>query len=235
MLWGGSIGELEIRRSKRGGRRLKGRFPYGKRAVLSDGGRNGGRPKKEAFAPRALSYRVEAPDKEIHLLVGHDFNKPLASKLTGTMRLTDTPEALTFEADISPEIAATSYGRDVLAQIDTGLAYGISPGFRLPPPRAVAKPEIITQEPNDGTIDEDGEPRRGALIRTILAALLYELSIVTRPAYKSSTIESDGPVDEDGDGIDDNTGEPIVARNWELDEPSGLILPKPHALARWRL
>jgi phage head maturation protease len=236
MLWGGSIGELEVRRSKRGGRRLKGRFPYGKRAVLSDGGRNGGRPKKEAFAPKALAFRVEAPDKEIHLLVGHDFNKPLASKLTGTMRLTDTPEALTFEADISPEIAATSYGRDVLAQIDTGLAYGISPGFRLPPPRAVAKPEIITQEPNDGTIDEDGEPRRGALIRTIVSALLYELSIVTRPAYKSSSIESDDePVDEDGDGIDDNTGEPIVERSWELDEPSGLILPKPHALARWRL
>jgi phage head maturation protease len=152
------------------------------------------------------------------------------------MRLTDTPEALTFEADISPEIAATSYGRDVLAQIDTGLAYGISPGFRLPPPRAVAKPEIITQEPNDGTIDEDGEPRHGALIRTIVSALLYELSIVTRPAYKSSSIESDDePVDEDGDGIDDNTGEPIVERSWELDEPSGLILPKPHALARWRL
>jgi phage head maturation protease len=236
MLWGGSIGELEVRRSKRGGRRLKGRFPYGKRAVLSDGGRNGGRPKKEAFAPKALAFRVEAPDKEIHLLVGHDFNKPLASKLTGTMRLTDTPEALTFEADISPEIAATSYGRDVLAQIDTGLAYGISPGFRLPPPRAVAKPEIITQEPNDGTIDEDGEPRHGALIRTIVSALLYELSIVTRPAYKSSSIESDDePVDEDGDGIDDNTGEPIVERSWELDEPSGLILPKPHALARWRL
>jgi hypothetical protein len=77
MLWGGSIGELEVRRSKRGGRRLKGRFPYGKRAVLSDGGRNGGKPKKEAFAPKSLAYRVEAAKKEIHLLVGHDFNKPL--------------------------------------------------------------------------------------------------------------------------------------------------------------
>jgi phage head maturation protease len=242
MLWGGVIGELEVRRSKRGGRRLKGRFPYGKRAVLSDGGRTG-RPKKEAFAPKALAYRVEAPDKEIHLLVGHDFNHPLASKLTGTMTLVDTPEALTFVANISPEIAATSYGRDVLAQIDSGLAYGISPGFRIPPRRAVPRAEIITEEPDDGTIDEDGEPRRGAVIRTILQALLYELSIVTRPAYKDSEIEADEgddePVDEDGDGIDDNTGEPITARSWTPTK-SGLLVPEPpeaglrRTLNRWR-
>lgn len=239
MFWGGCIGELEVRRSKRGGRRLKGRFPYGKRAVLSDGGRTG-RPKKEAFAPKALAYRVDAPDKEIHLLVGHDFNRPLASKLTGSMVLTDTAEALTFEANISPDIAATSYGRDVLAQIDAGLAYGISPGFRIPPRRAVPRAEIITEEPDDGTLDEYGEPRRGALIRTILQALLYELSIVTRPAYKDSTIDADGePVDEDGDGIDDNTGEPITERSW-IPTQSGLLVPEPpeaglrRTLSRWR-
>lgn len=239
MFWGGCIGELEVRRSKRGGRRLKGRFPYGKRAVLSDGGRTG-RPKKEAFAPKALAYRVDAPGKEIHLLVGHDFNRPLASKLTGSMVLTDTAEALTFEATISPDIAATSYGRDVLAQIDAGLAYGISPGFRIPPRRAVPRAEIITEEPDDGTLDEYGEPRRGALIRTILQALLYELSIVTRPAYKDSSIDADGePVDEDGDGIDDNTGEPITERSW-IPTESGLIVPEPpeaglrRTLSRWR-
>ncbi|MCT8989014.1 HK97 family phage prohead protease [Chelativorans sp. SCAU2101] len=238
LLHGGVIGELEIRRSKRGGRRLKGRFPYGKRAVLSDGGRTG-RPKKERFAPRAFSYRVEAPDKEIHLLMGHDFNRPLASKLTGTLQLRDTPEALTFTADITPEIAATSYGRDVLAQIDSGLAYGISPGFRIPPRRAVPNAEKIEQEPDDGTIDEDGEPRRGAIIRTILSALLYELSIVTRPAYKESTIETeDEPGEEEEDGEEEDN-EQIAARNWEMTK-SGLIVPEPpdaglrRALARWR-
>lgn len=188
------MGDLEVRAARNGRRKLRGRFPYKKRAVLSDGGRKGGRPQKEEFSPRAFAYRVNAPDKEIHLLVGHDFNRPLASKLTGTMKLVDTAEALTFEAEITPEIAATSYGRDVLAQIDSGLAYGISPGFRLPPPRRVAKPETFT--------DEGHDPSRGmfnALIRTINAALLYELSIVTRPAYKESTIEAlpdDGEDDE---------------------------------------
>ncbi|MBN9007332.1 MAG: HK97 family phage prohead protease [Rhizobiales bacterium] len=206
------IGELELRAASKGRRRLRGRFPYKKRAVLSDGGRKGGRPQKEEFAPKAFAFRVNAPDKEIHLLVGHDFNRPLASKLTNSLRLTDTAEALTFEADISPEIAETSYGQDVLAQIDSGLAYGISPGFRLPPPRRVAKPEIYT--------DEGHDPARGmfnARIRTIFQALLYELSIVTRPAYKETDISSDKSDDEP------KTDEEKKAAGWVWK--NGILVP----------
>ncbi len=218
------IGELEIRASKSGARKLRGRFPYRKRAVLSDGGRKGGRPQKEEFAPRAFAYRVNAPDKEIHLLVGHDFNRPLASKLTNTLTLTDSDEALTFEADISPDIAATSYGADVLAQIDSGLAYGISPGFRLPPPRRVAKPEQFT--------DEGMDPARGmfnASIRTIFSALLYELSIVIRPAYKESEIAADNVP------VPDNKQEPKtdvekIADGWTWQ--NGILVPPPQTITR---
>lgn len=236
MLFGGfDPAELEIRKRRNGSRRLRGRFPYRKRAVLSDGGRNGGKPKKEQFAPGAFAYRVNRPEEDIHLLFGHDYDKPLASRGTGTLTLKDTLEALEFEADITPRIADTSHGRDALALIEAGLSIGISPGFRLPPPRAVPadQAEKIEQEAYD--------PARkmfGATIRTVLAALLYELSVVTSPAYKEATVEPDDddePVDEDGDGIDDNTGEQIAARNWKLDESSGLIVPRPHALARWRL
>ncbi|QWG11026.1 HK97 family phage prohead protease [Bradyrhizobium sediminis] len=228
------IGELEVRASPRGGRKLRGRFPYKKRAVLSDGGRNGGRPQKEEFAPRAFGFRVAAPDKEIHLLVGHDFNRPLASKLTNSLRLTDSDEALTFEADIAPEIAATSYGIDVLAQIDSGLAYGISPGFRLPPPRRVKTPEKFT--------DEGMDPSRGmfnASIRTIFSALLYELSIVTRPAYKESGISAADAPDKQEPQTDDEK----VAAGWTWQ--NGVLVPPPTSLVtvptfapvlkRWRL
>jgi len=216
MQFGLGIGDLEIRRRRDGSRRLRGRFPYKSRAVLSDGGRKGGRPQKEEFAPRAFAYRVDAPDKEIHLLAGHDFNRVLASKLNGTLTLTDSDDALTFEATIVPEIAATSYGSDVIAQVDSGLAYGISPGFRLPPPRAVAKPETFT--------DEGYDPARGmhnALIRTISAALLYELSVVTRPAYKESTISADPP--DDGSDLTDD--EKIKA-GWTYDA-NGKLVPPP--------
>ena len=63
---------------------------------------------------------------------------------------------------------------------------------------------------------EEEDPALGrAIIRTILAAVLFELSIVTRPAYDEANVE---------------------ARNWQVDSDTGLVVPaKPNALARWRL
>jgi HK97 family phage prohead protease len=186
ILFGASETGLELRRQADGSTRLAGRFPYNRLAVLSDGGRNG-RPRKEQFAPRAFGFRVDQPSEEIHLLVGHDFAKPLASRGAGTLRLTDSDEALTFEATISQAIAETSFGRDALALIAAGLAVGLSPGFRLPPERAVPRDqaERIEEEPMR---PEAG--MHGALIRTILQALLFELSIVTRPAYDAAQVEA---------------------------------------------
>lgn len=237
MLFGGfAPGELELRKRRNGRRRLRGRFPYKRKAVLSDGGRNGGKPKKEQFMPGAFIYRLSLPpqDGDIHLLFGHDYDKPLASRATQTLTFDDTEEALNFEAEITPEIADTTHGRDALALIESGLSVGISPGFRIPPPRAVPanQAEKVEQEAYDPSRD-----MYGALIRSIFAALLYELSIVTAPAYKDASVQTNDdnqPVDANGDGIDDNTGQPITARSWEITE-SGLAIPKPHTLARWRL
>ena len=187
MLYGFTT-ELATRMEADGSRTLSGRFPYGKTATLSDGGRRG-RPRKEKFAPKAFEFRVEQPDADIHLLVGHDFDKPLASKLSDTLKLTDTAEALTFEARILPNIAETQHGRDILALLTSGLAVGLSPGFRIPPERAVEDAETVEQEPDNGEPDENGDPQRGALIRTVLAALLFELSIVTRPAFDEAQVE----------------------------------------------
>jgi uncharacterized protein len=184
MLWGAHGGGLELRRADDGSHRLQGRFPYGKPAVLSDGGRTG-RPQKEIIEPRAFSYRVDLPDEDIHLLVGHDYDMPLASKKTGTLSLRDTAEALVFNAIITRSIAETTHGRDALALIGAGLAVGISPGFRIPPERAVPKAETIEEEP-----DRPEEGMHRAIIRHILAALLYELSVVTRPAYPEAQVEA---------------------------------------------
>lgn len=191
MLWGGvaDSGGLELRRAPDGGVKLAGRFPYGVPAVLSDGGRDG-RPRKELFESRAFAFRIDNPLEDIHLLVGHDYDHPLASRGTGTLSLRDTAAALIFEATITRAIAETSHGRDALALISAGLAVGISPGFRVPPRRAVPEAEEIEEEPDDGTLDDQGQPRRGALIRRIKAALLYELSVVTRPAYPEAQIEA---------------------------------------------
>lgn len=202
------IGELEVRRSRRGRRKLRGRFPYRKRAVLSDGGKNG-RPQKEEFVPGAFTHSINNPDQDQHLLVGHSFDAPLASKNTGTLIFDDTEEALTFEAEISDAIAETSYGSDILKQIDSGLSVGISPGFRIPPPRAVAKAEVFT--------DEGYDPARGnhnARIRTILQAILFELSVVTRPAYKLATVALDP---------EEMTDEEKLAAGWVYK--NGILVP----------
>jgi HK97 family phage prohead protease len=227
------IGELEIRASRNGARKLRGRFPYKKRAVLSDGGKNGGRPQKEEFLPGAFSHSIESADQEIHLLSGHDFAKPLASKNTGTLVFDDTAEALIFDAEITPQIADTSYGSDVLKQIESGLAVGISPGFRIPPKRAVAEAEKFT--------DEGHDPARGmhnARIRSIVAAILYELSVVTRPAYSEATVELDAlgkPTDPEI--------QKLLDAGWTIS-PEGVLVPPPnqpltmrsaHPLRRWRL
>lgn len=190
MLWGGlADGGLELR--KRGSQALlRGRVPYNKPAVLSDGGRTG-RPRKEILESKAFAYRVELPEENIHLLVGHDYNRPLASKAAGTLVLRDSDDALTFEATITDEIAGTTWARDAMAAVSAGLMLGISPGFRIPPKRAVAEPERIEEEPDDGKPSPlDGRPQRGAIIRRIRQALLFELSLVTVPAYPEAQIEA---------------------------------------------
>ncbi|MGE0409151.1 MAG: HK97 family phage prohead protease [Amphiplicatus sp.] len=186
LLWAGLGGELELRQDANGAKRLSGSFPYRKRAVLSDGGRRG-RPQKEEFDERAFAYRVEDPQAEIHFLVGHSYDRPLARKLDGTLRLRDTPLALLFEAFIARELAEVSHVRDALALISAGLATGVSPGFRLPPERAVPREEAeeITEEPDN---PEEGEHR--AIIRKIKQALLFELSLVTAPAYPEAQVEA---------------------------------------------
>jgi hypothetical protein len=114
---------------------------------------------------------------------------------------------------ITPGIAATSYGRDALAMIGAGLAVGISPGFRIPPPRTVPNAETIEQERDEGP----GSENRGAVIRTVRQALLYEISLVTVPAYKDARAQ-------------------IEARDWALSAnmpglpDAGLRL----AFNRWR-
>lgn len=199
-------GDLELRARRGGGKAIRGRFPYRRRAVISDGGRNR-RPEKEEFAENAFAYRVNDETAEIHLLAGHRYDKPLASKLNGTLKLRDTVQALEFEATILPEIAETSHVRDALALLAAGLATGISPGFRLPPERAVPKDEAeeIIEEPDN---PDAGQHR--ARIRIIKQALLFELSLVTAPAYPEAQAETRQWAPDN----DANTALPAFLRRW---------------------
>lgn len=160
MLWGGNLGALEIR-AEGGATRLSARFPYGAETDLAPG-------RREVIAPRAFSARIEAGE-DIHLLAGHDYEKPLASRAAGNLTITDTDDALMIEATID---GGTTWARDFLAAHGSGLIRGLSPGFR---------------------VDQGGEriERRGAgVLRTITRASLFEISAVTRPAYPQAQIEA---------------------------------------------
>lgn len=167
---------FELRAAGDGTRRLSASFPYGKRAVLDAGG-NGRRPRKEQFAPGAFSFAIDDPERDIHFLAGHSFDRPMASKKAGTLILTDTPKALTFEAILTPDIQRTSWTQDFLAAYAAGVVGGISPGFRVAPIDGAESTE--DEDPAEGT----------ALIRTIFAAVLFELSTVTRPAYQETDVD----------------------------------------------
>ena len=195
-------GELEIR--ARGDRRtLSGVFPYNKTATVRDRGKR----RKERVRSRAFGWQlrrfqelqeelaqvikggVEQTQREIieeqleranvHVLSGHSFDKPLGDMLKGTARLTDSDDAVRFEVDLPDERDMPSYMLDVVKEIRTNRAGGVSPGFAIPPRNVVPDAEEF--------IDEPGNP--GVQIRVIKQAVLHEMSIVTRPAYGSTEVD----------------------------------------------
>jgi len=166
---------LELRRE---GKRpqIRGRFAYGDLATISDRGS----VRKERIMPGAFRFALDdEDDREINLLYGHDFNMPLASRNNGSLVLQDDDDALSFVATIASELLDVTHVRDALALLAAGLVTGISPGFRVPPKDVVKDAERLDPEP--------GNP--GVFIRTLLALVLYELSLVTRPAYATSQAE----------------------------------------------
>lgn len=166
MLWGGVAdgGALELRREENGGVRLRGRFPYEAETTLASG-------RSERFAARAFAARIDA-GADIHLLAGHDYEKPLASRAAGTLTLRDTDQALELDAVITAEMANTTWARDFLLAQGAGLVRGLSPGFQVTPG------------------GERIERRGDGLLRTVTSAELFELSAVTVPAYGAAQIEA---------------------------------------------
>lgn len=168
--WG--VYPVELRQE---GNTLAGVFPYGSQATMA----SRGRVRKERFEARAFRYAVEDSTRDVHLLVGHSYDAPLASKLSGSLTLDDSDDALSFRAALPAENDRPSWMVDALKGIVLGLMTGISPGFNVPPTSAVANAERLLPEP--------GNP--GVFIRSIAAAVLFELSVVTRAAYREASVQ----------------------------------------------
>ena len=181
----GAVWPLELRQV---GNVLTGTFPYGKLAVIA----STGRVRKERFEARAFAFAVASAVREVHLLVGHDYNKPLARKLNGSLILNDSDEALEFRATLPPEADRPTYMTDALAQQRAGLIGGLSPGFQVPPESTVPGAQRFIPEPGNA----------GVAIRSISSAVLAEFSLVTRPIYSETMVDLRSQAELDAEALE---------------------------------
>ena len=128
---------------------------------------------------RISELRQDLERRNIHILSGHSFDRPLGSLIAGNARVTDGDDAISFEVDLPDEARQPSWIRDAVLAVEAGLSVGVSPGFRVPPANVVPNAEELVPEP--------GNP--GVSIRVIKQAVLIELSIVTRPAYAETAVD----------------------------------------------
>ena len=117
---------LAIAEIRQEGEGLAGRFLYNEDMIVSDTDRR----RKQRIAPGAFTFALEAPDREVNLVLGSP-DRPLASKQAGSLKLRDTPTGLLFNV---PRLPRTSYATDFLALL-TGRAIvpGLVPFFLIPP------------------------------------------------------------------------------------------------------
>ena len=123
---------------------------------------------KETISKGAFT-RALAKGNDIHFLAEHDENKILASTRNGSLTLKEDDKGLLMKADISD----TTYGRDYHTLIKDGILRNMSFGF---------------------TVDKDkwSKDKDGTYKREVNDLTLYEVSVVTNPAYPQSTISARG-------------------------------------------
>ena len=181
--WAGS---LEIRQIG-GARVIAGTFPFNTLAVIND--RSGVR--KETISPGAFSFAINDSTRPIDMLVGHSWNRPIASRKAGTLAIREDADAVRFEATLPPEHLTPSWVLDAEKAIANGTMTGISPGFRVPPSSVVRGAEVLEAEV--------GNP--GVSIRRINAAVLREMSLTTSGAYVEAFAELRAEDFEDFNGV----------------------------------
>ena len=147
--------------ARRKGRGLRGSIPYNQTETVS----NTGSTRKERIAPGAFTYSIQDEEQEILAQIGTAPSQVLGSKKAGSLKLADSPTALTVEID---GVISTQYADDFLKQLNSGqFDLGIRPLYRT---EGVADAFTLEEEP--------GNP--GIMIRTVHNAVLYAVSFVHR-------------------------------------------------------
>ena len=118
---------------------------------------------REKIAPGAFTTTLGDGD-DVRALVDHDPSRVLGRNVSGTLKLEQNTQGL--KATIKP--ADTQAGRDILVSLERGDIDGMSFGFR-------------TRTDKWETID-------GEEIRTLIDVELFDVSVVTYPAYPDTSV-----------------------------------------------
>ena len=110
------------------------------------------------------SFARSVRDDDVRAFFGHDTSLVLGRRQAGTLRLSEDAKGLAVEIDL-PD---TTLGRDVRALIARGDVSGMSFGFEA--------------------VQEDWDFSRAMPRRTITDVNLFEVSIVSIPAYAGTSI-----------------------------------------------
>lgn len=123
----------------------------------------------EEIAAGAFRTALARPGTDVRLLFQHDTAMPLARQGNETLELREDSHGLAFTADV----LATSYGKDAVLAVRTGLVDGCSFGFTVR---------------RDEWTERSGMPHR----RITEIGELFEISIVSFPAYQDAAVEAFG-------------------------------------------
>ena len=160
---------------------IEGHFFYDVDTVISDREAHGGAGlahietrqragvRKSRVRPGAFRFALEDETREIQAVLGRTFERPIGSRLAGTLEIEDAADALTFRVRSMPD---TSYVADYRAQVAAGAAvHGVAALYRIPPPETV--PDAVAVIPEEGNAE--------VLIEVVNQAVLTGLAIITRP------------------------------------------------------
>lgn len=118
---------------------------------------------EEVIAPGAFAKSI-AENSDVRALFNHNWDKVLGRTKSGTLRLMEDSRGLKFEVDLPNTVAA----RDLAESMDRGDIDQCSFGF------------YATEE----TWDYSVEPA----LRTVHEVELYEISVVSIPAYEDTEV-----------------------------------------------
>jgi HK97 family phage prohead protease len=121
---------------------------------------------REVVQPGAFAKAILRDD--VRALINHDRGLVLGRNKAGTLRMTEDARGLRCEIDV-PD---TQYARDLMVSMDRGDITQMSFGF-----------EAVVE-----TWDDSGE----APLRTLVEVGLFDVSVVTYPAYEDTEAEASG-------------------------------------------